>query len=63
MTYSDDDTYVPSKHEVNNVQSCTGHRSVPPVTVTRKGKRGMCRSYHTVMEAIQYKHRGNIVQT
>ena len=62
MTYSDDGTYVPFGHGGNIVQAWTGHRSVPPVTVTIKGKGETCRSYRTVMEAIPYKHRGNTVR-
>ena len=63
MTYSDDGTYVPNEHEGSTVQAWTGHRSVPPVTVTRKVKGAIYRSYCTVMEAILYEHRGNTVQT
>ena len=57
MTYSNDGTYVPRKHGGNTVRAWTGQRSVPPVTVTRKGKGEICRSYLTVMEAIPYDHR------
>ena len=62
MTYSDDGTYVPSKHVGNTVQAWIGHWSVPPVTVTRKGKKAIFRSYRTVMEAIPYEHIGNTVR-
>ena len=30
-----------------------------PVIVTRKGKRGICRLFHTSMEAMPYGHRRN----
>ena len=56
MTYSDDDTYVPSNHGGNTLQAWTGHMSVPLVTVNRKGKVEIYRSYRTVMEAIPYEH-------
>ena len=47
----------------NTVREWTVHRSVPPVTVTRKGKGAICRSYHTGTTAIPYEHRGNKVRT
>ena len=52
----------PYGHGGNIVRAWTGHRSVPPVTVTRKGKGAICRSYRTVIEAIPYEHRRNIVR-
>ena len=47
---------IPYGHGGNTVQAWTGHRSVTPVTVTRKGKGVICRSNRTVMEAISYEH-------
>ena len=54
---------IPHGHGGNTVRAWTGHRSVPPVNVTRKGKGEICRSYRTVMEAIPYEHRVNTVRT
>ena len=54
--YYNDGTYVTSEHGGNTVRAWTGHRSVPPVTVTRKVKGAIFRSYHTIMEAIPYEH-------
>ena len=62
MTYSDDGTYVPSEHKGNTVRAWTGHRVVPPLTVTRKGKEAIYRSYCMVMEAIPYEHGKVTVQ-
>ena len=62
MTYSDEVTYVPSEHGSNNLREWTVHRSVPPVTVTRKGKGEICRSYRTVIDEILYEHKYNTVQ-
>ena len=74
MTYSDDGIYVPSEHGGTpvtvirkskrqyagySVRGWTGHRSVSPVTVTRKGKGAIRRLCHTSMEAIPYGHRRN----
>ena len=42
---------IPYEHGGNTVQAWTGHRLVPPVTGTRKGK-----------GAIPYEHRGNTVR-
>ena len=53
---------IPYDYGGNTVQAWTGHRSVTPVTVTRKGKEAICRSYRTVMEAIPYEHRGNNIR-
>ena len=36
------------------VRAWTSHRSVPPVTVTRKDKGAICRLFHTSMERGQY---------
>ena len=55
--------YILYGHGGNTVRAWKGHRSIPPVNVTRKGKGAILRSYRTVMESIPYKHRGNIVQT
>ena len=56
MTYSDDGTYISIDQGGNTVRAWTGHRSVPPVTLTKKGKGEICRYYRTVIEAIRYEH-------
>ena len=55
--------YILYGHGGNIVRAWTGHRSIPPVNVTRKGKGEIFRSYRTVMESIPYEHRGNTVRT
>ena len=52
--------YVPINSRGNTVRAW---RSVPPVTVTRKGKGAICRSYRTVMKEIPYDYRVNTVLT
>ena len=53
---------IPYGHDGNNVLSWNGHRSVPPVTLTRKDKGVICRSYCTVMDEIPYEHKDNTVR-
>ena len=55
--------YILYGHGGNIVRAWAGHRSILPVTVTRKGKGAIFRSYRTVMESIPYEHRGNSVRT